>query len=168
MKALFDYFLALCRLRAGPQDLPAAWPLFWLILPLNLLAGALLIAPDVGGPDRGFLAALLDLMVILSWVWLLLAFMGRQARYLQTATALLGSNAVLATSALPLQWMAVNGAPAVAEVLLFVVMAWSLVVIAHILRHALEVGLGLAMGLALTYSVVTSLIINLFFPVSGG
>ena len=47
MKALLNYFVRLCLLRAGPQDLPASGVLFWLALGANLLAGVLLLLLSV-------------------------------------------------------------------------------------------------------------------------
>ncbi|MBU0499133.1 MAG: hypothetical protein KJ558_15205 [Gammaproteobacteria bacterium] len=168
VKPLFSYFIDLCLLRAGPQDLPATGMLFWLLLPLSLTVSALLVSVDVGGLDRGFVAALLDLVLMLSWVWLLLSFKRHGPRFLQTSTAMLGCGALLGTLGLPLQMAAATGGIHLAALGLFFVLFWSLVVIAHILRHALEVGMGLAMGLALTYSVIISLVINFFFPGTGG
>ncbi len=173
MKRLLNYFVDLCLLRAAPQDLPAAWLLFWLMLPVNLAVGILLIGNNFGGPDKAFLAALVDIAVMLSWVWLLLAFKRHSGRFLQSATALLGCGAVLGALALPLQVAVGDGASLdvagqIAALMLFFILIWSLVVTAHIFRHALETGMGLAMGLSLSYSLLTTLIIGLFFPQSGG
>jgi len=168
VKRLFSYFINLCLLRAGPQDLPGVWLLFWLLLPLSLTVSTLLVRSDVGGLDKGFVAALLDLVLMLSWVWLLLSFKGRPARFLQTTTALLGCGALLGTLGLPLQMAAAGGGAPLAALSLFFVLVWSVVVVAHILRNALEVGMGLAMGLALTYSILISFVINFFFPKIGG
>ena len=168
MKRLFSTFINLCLLRAGPQDLPAAWLLFWLILPLSLMISALLVSADVGGLDKGFVAALLDLILMLSWIGLLLSFKHRSSRFLQTSTALLGCGTLLGALGLPLQMAAVSGGAPLAALSLILILVWSVVVVAHILRHALEVGLGLAMGLAFTYSILISLVINFFFPRIGG
>ena len=145
--------------------------LLWLVLPLNLVVGVLLIGNDFGGPDKALFAALLDIVISLLWIWLLLAFKHHPGRFLQSATALLGSGVLVGLLALPLQMMAGDGTepglPAhLAGVALFFVLLWSLMVVAHILRHALEVRMGLAMGLALTYSILTTVIVRSLFPES--
>jgi hypothetical protein len=176
VKRLLLFFIELCLLRAAPQDLPGVWVLFWLLLPVSLLLGMLLIGSSLGGLDRAFFAALIDLGVMLSWTGLLLGFKRHGERFLQTVTGLLGIGIVLGLLVLPLQ-LALADIPADAElglitqlasVLLLFAMVWSMVVSGHVYRHALDVSLGLGMGLALSYSVITTLVIGLIFPATGG
>lgn len=176
MKPLLRFFVELCLLRAGPQDLPAAWPLFWLLMPVNLLIGMLLIGAGLGGLDKAFFAAMVDALVLLGWLQLLLVFKRHPARFLQSATALLGSGALLGLLALPLQLSLGDGGNAegldlvsqTLSLLVLFLMVWSMVVTANVLRHALEVGFGLAMGLSLCYAVLTTLLVGLLFPAGGG
>ncbi len=176
MKRLLQFFIELCLLRATPQDLPGAWLLVGLLLPINLLVGMLLIGDGLGGLDRAFVAAVVDLLVMSAWTRMLLVFKKHSGRFLQTLTALLGIGTVLGLIALPMQLALGDvsvGADAgvltqLLSLLLLFVMVWSIVVAGHVYRHALEVTLGLGMGLALSYSVITTLIIGVIFPEGSG
>jgi hypothetical protein len=176
VKRLLQFFVELCLLRAGPQDLPASWLLFWLLLPLNLLLGLLLIGDTLGGLDKAFLGALVDLLVMLGWLELLLVFKRHPRRFLQSATALLGSGVLLGLVTLPLQ-LALGDRGGTGELelltqtlslLVLFLMLWSMVVTANVLRHALEVGFSLAMGLSLCYAVLTTLLVAVLLPAGGG
>ena len=176
VKRLLYFFIQLCLLRVGPQDLPAAWVLLWLLLPINLLVGILLIGDSLGGLDKAFAAALIDLLVMLGWTSLLLNFKRHRERFVQTLTSLLGVGILIGCLALPLQLSLadVTGAgdldfaTQLLSMLLLFVMVWSILVSGHVYRHALDVSLGLGMGLALSYSVIITLVIGLIFPASGG
>ena len=173
MNRLFRYFIALCLLRVGPQDLPASPFLFRLALALNLLVGVVLIGDNFGGPVRALFAASLDIALLLMWIYALLAVFGTGTqRFVQSATALLGGGALTGLLALPLE--AMNGAVDAGTMLgtlvggtLLFVMLWSMVVVAHILRHALEIRMGSAIWMTLVYSVVTTIFIYSLFHVSG-
>jgi hypothetical protein len=178
MKQLLQFFVDLCLLRTGPQELPASALLFWLLLPINLALGMLLIGDSLDGLDRAFFAAMVDLFVMLGWTGMLLVFKRHQGRFLQTVTAMLGMGVLLGSLALPLQIALGSGAAGAdadagfveqfLSMLLLFVMVWSMVVTGHVYRHALDVSLGLGMGLALSYSVVTTLLIGMLFPLAGG
>lgn len=90
MLALLGTFLDIARGRRGPQDLPPSGVLVVLLLGLYAvlnfvqarLAGWTLrgVAPLVG----------VEALMLLTWVWALLAFFGRRSRFLQTMAAVLG------------------------------------------------------------------------------
>ena len=172
MKSLLFYFIDLCLLKARPQDLPASPVVLWLILPLNVLVGVALVGNTFGGLDKAMLAAMLDMVLLLLWVWLLLAFKRHPGRFTQSATALLGSTTLVGVLLIPLQLLVGDGSDvgplaAMAGTLLFLLMIWLLVMVTYIFRHTLEVGIALAFGLALTYFVVTNVIIRSLFPEAG-
>jgi hypothetical protein len=169
VKRLLNFFVDLCLLRVPPQRLPASKVLFWLMLPLNLVVGIIMIGDRFGGLDRAFVAALLDLLLIMLWLWGLLAFKHHVGRFLQSATAVMGTGVLLGLFVLPLQVAVGDGTTggAVAEVagvFLFLAVIWSQVVTAHILRHALDIGMGLALGLSMTYTIVITLLLGILFP----
>lgn len=171
MKRLIRYFVDLSLLRALPQDLPAVPFLLWLVIPLNLVVGVAYIGGSLGGFDRGLFVALLDVAMSLMWIWLLLAFKGHPRRFMQAATALLGSGALVGLVGIPLQVLAGDGSDPstlahLAGTLLLLVLFWSLIVVAHILRHTLEIGMGLGFALALTYWLLIAVIVGSIFPQS--
>lgn len=171
MKALLVYFVRLCLLRAGPQDLPASPILLWLALGANLLAGVLLVAGVRADLGLAMVEGLADSLLLLSLLWLALRLQGLGARFLQSATALLGSSALLALVALPPLALTVPAGQSttpvseLAALLLLVVIGWNLLVFGHILRHSFGLSLALGFGLAVAYTALSYSLLNQLFAV---
>ena len=169
MKRLLDFFIDLCLLRAKPQQLPASTVLFWLFLFAELLAGTLLISRSRPSLPSALLEALADELLLVGLLYLVLQARGLTARFLQSATALLGVSALLSLLALPLLVLNVSGngesLPAVlAALALLALIVWNLVVYGHILRHALGVTLALGIALALAVSSISYVVLIQLFP----
>ena len=165
---LVRLFVAICLLRAGPQDLPVSRTLLRLALGLYLLFAWLLAVPAYG-QGRAVLVALLDAALLIVFVQVLLYLLSRSARIPQTLTAMAGSGSLLGLLALPLVlW----GQPAQAEeqisgLLLYawlLLLVWNLLVTGHILRHALSTSLGIGTGVALLYTLISMQIVSALFP----
>lgn len=150
MTALMTYFWRLCRLQTGPQELPASWTLLGLLLLLHLAIGWLLErVSGVGGDALMLAAGSTAVMVVL--INLLLAGAGHPRRAVQTVSALAGSQVLIGLVAWLLHFLlngVGEGGLLVPQLLL---MAWSFVVTAHILRHALSTSLGWGMVATLGY-----------------
>ena len=169
MLKLFNFFVDLCLLRRAPQDLSASLPLFAITIFLSVVIGAIGIIDVIQGVSA-FAAAMLDAVIALVLLRLVLVFRNLSARFLQTATALFGSSAVLGLIAMPLQLVVGDQAEGntvapLVSVAYLVLLVWVQIVIGHILRHALNVTMTLGVGLALTYSIISGVIIqSLFLP----
>lgn len=171
--------LDLMLLRRGPQDLPARMPLLWAIIGLfvamNALAYSLLLNIST---VEAILQAASGLAYLAGFVWVVLAFTGRRARFLQTFMAFVLTGILFnileigpLSSLLPhflqmqelvqqaqnsggqvdeaaLQAVRVPGVP---MVLLLLGYVWRLMVMAHIFHHALEVSRGRAMAITLMF-----------------
>ncbi len=169
MKKLLAYFLDLCLLRSAPQDLPASRILFGLTLLANLGVTLLL----VGGAEVDRAAALwqslLDTALMLAILYLVLRLRNWTGRFLQTATALLGSSALLGILTIPAVYLSSVAAEgittAVAAWLLLLLIGWSMLVGGHILRHALEVRLGQGVLIAVLFQLAAYALVNLLIPV---
>lgn len=157
MYSLVRAFWSICVLRAAPQDLPASRVLFGLALTANIISNivvsvsALLNTIAFG---RVVLAACVETLAMLSAVYLLLSIVGHRARAVQTLTALAGTAAVINVLAMPMVWIS----PLFANLnnpfalLLVVLVLWSVVIVAHILRHALSITVVPAGLLAIGYA----------------
>ncbi len=156
MLDLFKVFVDIALWRKGPQQLPASGLLLFITVAIYG-ALALALGSVVGRPeDRLALRTVLELGLGLGWIWLLLALFRRSTRFFQTATAILGTTALLTPLVLGLQAVLVRlGQTHVLTVpLLFgllTVVVWYLLITAHILRSALEVSLFVAVLLTLLY-----------------
>jgi len=166
---LFNYFLDVCLLRRGPQDLAASTPLFFIVAFISVVVGAVGVSSVIAWPSS-IAASMLDAVIVMVLLRLVLLIQKRSARFIQAATAIFGSGAILGLIALPLQMVvgeevkegAVGPLLSTAYLALLV---WVQVVIGHVLRHTLNVSLALGIGLALTYSILSGIVIQaLFLP----
>lgn len=165
--SLVRLFLAICLYQKGPQDVPASAALFYLMVLAYFAIGAVVLGMQAGWVI-GISQAVVELVLVLGFVWGLLALLRKPARFQQTATALLGSDTLISAAALPLLF-SVKVAPQAAfpYVLLIGLMLWSMAVTGHILRHALSKPLAFGIGLAVLYFLVTYQIMAYWFPPRG-
>jgi hypothetical protein len=168
--ALLKPFLAISLLRAAPQDLPASSMLLTLAVLVYAAVGVALSVITLPW-GSAVLASLLDTVLLVAFGYTALSLRGLGARFIQTATALTGSLAVLGIVSLPLTaWLY---QAEIAQLgfglplgLLYGMLFWNVMVIAHIFRHALNASLGMALAISVAYLVVSLTILNaLFAPV---
>lgn len=169
----------LLLLRRGPQDLPhSEWLLGTLALSAVLiesLLGTRLLG--VGEFSEAALRIVASVGVALVVTYALLRWHQRQARFVQTGSALLAVaipfaviTALILTIALPIpkNREEMTGAQMFAGLLSLAVVVWQLLVRGNIFRHALEVplarGVTLALSLTLAELLLTIGIAQLFPP----
>jgi len=146
------------------------YAMFAVSLAISLLANWLIWQP--GQPFGTFLLTL----ALLLWIVLgLLSWRGKMSRLKQTFTALFGTDALLTLINLPfIVYDLPQGGQEATGVDLLVafaqlgLMAWSLLVIAHILRHALEMSLQIASIVAVTWFASAIVIHNLVAGTASG
>ncbi len=156
MFALVSVLVEIALLRKGPQHLPTS---ALLLVITAAVYCALTIAfvgliPEAEPPVA--LRTALELALGLGWLWALLALFGRKERFLQTATAIYGTSALLTPLVLgPLSIAAQvdKGHPIIVPLIfsMFAVFVWYVFITANILRAALEVRMFAAVGLTLLY-----------------
>jgi hypothetical protein len=149
--------LDIALLRRGPQDLPYSPTL--LVLAISASALASLVARGASGMP------LLSLVLIVAYTAAFLhgVLQMRQltARFVQTATAVFGTDALITLVALPLlgAFTASGTQPAAGALLAYLALvAWNVAVLAHILRNALDTGLGKGALWAVAYIAGTAFI----------
>lgn len=164
---IFRLILDIALLQRGPQALPAA---SWLTVAALVAYGAVgmlahrMIAPEINpaGP------VVFDLSLLVGFVLSLLYWRSFPARVYQTLAALGGTGTLLTLCGLPVihllepegQGEALVSAGAV---LWLVLMGWSLLVTAHILRHALAVSLPAGVLLSMVYMMVSIFFYGMLF-----
>jgi hypothetical protein len=166
--ALVHFFIDLCLLRRNPQDLPASPALFGIVLAIALAAGLLLAVTAGAAWIGGIAQTLLDLLLMLGVLHLALKALNKQSRYLQTATALVGADAVIGLVALlpvSLARPIATGAEPGGEVLLaglffLALVAWSVLVVGHILRHAFDLTLAQGVVIAIALDILSFVVIS--------
>lgn len=168
VQALVIFFIELCALRRAPQDLPPSEVLFGLALLADLLAG-MLVGLVTGlswweGLGQGFA----EIALMLAVLYAALNLLKRGARFLQAATALLGSGALLGLIALlPLSLnpvgQEVTNLAAFGALLLLGLVVWSILVTGHILRHTFGITLGQGAAIGIAFEFTTIVLVRVLF-----
>lgn len=159
-------FVDICLFKKGPQDVPASRFLLVLALIAYAVVGELLL-----GVEADWWVAsqqvVVEAALLLGYTAAVLYFTGRSARYLQTATALLATDAVISTpGALVLYWWLAHPAVRAFQMVLFALMIWHIAVVGHILRHALSRPLSNGILLSILYVVLSYQVMNALFATS--
>lgn len=163
---LIKLFLDICFYRKGPQDLPASGLLLGLSLLAYLTVGVVLLGLETTWTDA-VIQALVEAGMLLGFVFITLQIAGLTSRFLQTSAAMVGTDAIISTFAVPLlTWMISSPeSRGVIYLLLLMLMLWHLAVVAHILRHALSRSLAIGFGLAIVYIALSyRVMVALFAP----
>ena len=155
----------------GPEDLPVSRPLLLTVgLMYVLVSGAGFALGQYGQFPEGApgspmllrlaLAVIVDLGFALAFMWVLLFYFGRQGRFPQAMTAVLGTGTIFSALALPCMLAvlvardlgedsAAGGSLLLAATVgLIVLMLWSLGVLAHIISRTVASGYGMGVALA--------------------
>ena len=166
MNGIFTNLALLLRLRGGPQNLPASWPLmFFLVtayLAQNLITGQQL--EDDSAAAKSLVAICLQVFVLTG----LLYWRRHMERFAQTLSALAGVGIVfnIITWALLTQSDPASNQPALA-LTWFAVFIWSLFVDANVYRHSLSVTLSLGMLITVLTLAASYVLIEMLFLVGG-
>ncbi len=168
MYKLLNVFIKICLLRAGPQDVPAASVVMVLATGTYLCIG-MLIALTSFTPVQALLWSALDTFLLAAVAQLGLRWRGHVRRFQQTFSALTGSGALLSLVSWPFMLMLLrlpsgDANAALPSLLVVLLMLWSVVVIAHILRHALSSSYAVGVLMALLYAILSWNLSALLFP----
>lgn len=169
MLLLLKQFFNICLLNKGPQDLPGSHLLLHFTLLAYLMSGVLsmLAATPL---EQALPVMLVDLCVLLLYPWLCLKAFNKSPRFLQMMTALAGVGTIFQIVAWPLliYMGSQQASPSpTGFMMLLMLLAWNLVVYAHIFRESFNIRLLAAYVLALTYAVVSASVRQLLFPDAG-
>lgn len=142
MKEIIQLFTQIALLRRGPQDLPASV----LLLVITALAyfvvnfAVIGLLPALKGWDGH---PLLDIAFIFAWYYVLLRLAGRSERNLQTTTAVLGFQTVLAPPVLISNWLVLRFAQdqtwqLPVALMFLMLLVWVIAANGHVVKAALE------------------------------
>ncbi|MEM7078786.1 MAG: hypothetical protein AAF513_09175 [Pseudomonadota bacterium] len=101
MKSLALLLWHICTFKAGPDVLPAQRNLFVFLLICNLLLS--IIAQVLVNEIqilRAITASFINVAILLGLMWMMLRISDKASRYLQSATALIGTDIILTAAAL--------------------------------------------------------------------
>jgi len=166
LKALLNYLVDLCLLRAAPQDLPASSVLLILLALLNILTGWVMIAGSRPSLFAALAESAFESLLMLGVLYAALRLRRHAARFLQAGAALMGSELLLGLLAMPLVSWSNRSESGESGLLLLGLIIWSMVVMGHILRHTFDLKFNLGLGLALLYTLISWNLSAIFFPVT--
>jgi len=164
IKLLFD----ICLFKKGPQNLPNS---VWLL--------RILVVVDVGisflmmniRTDwlNSLLQAVVGVLLVVGFSWIMLYVARRLERFELTACALLGTDALISFFALPgMASMMLGRGALLAFFVMIALMIWHWAVIGHIIRNALGQTLVFSLGLAFLYILGSYQVMALLFPEVAG
>ena len=112
---------------------------------------------------------ILDILVLVTFTWVLLRLTTKPARLVQTLTALCGTGTVLGVVALPLtiQAASIDEGDAVPGLLVLgwlLMLVWSIAVQANIFRHALSSAYRIGLLAAGLHTVLIITLVEMLFP----
>jgi hypothetical protein len=154
------HWLDVCRLRSGPQDQLYSINLLVIAVALNtgLSVVFLNLAQGHASPPA---QAVLGTAVALAFCYAVLQIRGLTNRFVQTATTLFGTNALLTAAALPpalvLSGTDPDQAPAWAALWLLGIAVWTVAVTGHIFRHAMNLSILAGLGVAILLFIASML-----------
>ncbi|MGR9044525.1 MAG: hypothetical protein ACU83N_04460 [Gammaproteobacteria bacterium] len=160
IKLLFD----ICLLNKGPQDIPpSSWLLNGLILAYALIGFLVLY---IGTPwYDAALQVLVEIALVILFTKVLLGLTRKPERYLQTASALFGTDVLISFFALPAMTSMTTGKMTLLTFSVMLgLMIWHWLVTGHIIRHAISQSLSFGLGIAFLYILATYRIMALLFP----
>jgi len=158
-------YIDLCRLKAGPADMPASAMLLKATLLAYLFLGMVISHVD-NDWHVSIISSLADTLFMIVAIGLVLHFKGLSARYQQTLIALAGAGIILDLIGLPLIfWLnqidELEQGSSVALLLMIALMFWSLMVTAHIFRQALDIKSGSAAMITILYTAMSLVVLGL-------
>lgn len=162
MQSIFKLFLDIVLWRRGPQDLPAS-PLLVAVTLLAYVAVSAVQLTLMGESGRALWLFLIgDPLLMMGWVWLVLAAFGKRERYLQTVAAVLGAATILSlVLALPLQAFGGLGGESASALLTLLLLAAFVAAISRIIRLATETSMLTSVALTITYVLILDGIVAL-------
>lgn len=167
MSELIRLFYEIALFQKGPQDVPFSR---WLTrFSLVVYAAISFLMLFMSNPwFSAVLQMLVDLVLLMMFTRITLAWVHKSERYQQTFCALLGTDALITLCAIPANAVVlIPGNDGMAVLAFFIIIAlilWHWAVIGHILSQALSQPLGFSLGIALLYIMVAYQIMNFLFP----
>lgn len=163
MYELIKLFFDISIFKKGPQDIPASRWLLRLLVPVYMGINYLILLLS-SDPFSAFLQVTVEVLLVIVFAWGLMVYVGKPARYPQTACALLGTDALISLLASPAIATLIGQGSAGAFLVVVGMILWHWVVTGHILRHALSQPFIFGLGVAFLYILASYQVMALLFP----
>lgn len=160
LNLLFD----ICLFKKGPQDIPHSTLLFRLTIIGFAVINYLLIQLSVDS-FQALLQLSVEIFIIISFTGLVLSMTNKLKRFLQTACALTGTDAIISLFAMPIiATLSLDSNNILAFFAMLALMIWNWLVTTHIIRQAINKPFSFAAGIVFLYIFSTYQIMAILFP----
>ncbi|ORU91889.1 MAG: hypothetical protein A6F70_00970 [Cycloclasticus sp. symbiont of Bathymodiolus heckerae] len=168
-KVLLRLFLDLCLLKKGPKDVPDSKALLKLVFLSYFLAGTVLISSD-GFMVNAIMQALIETVLVAIFIYALVTLFSVSHRFDQAITAIYGTGTLITSLSIPfifwVQDLSNNDEPTgPAGLVVFLIVCWSFVVMAHIIRETIQKPLSVCLLLTFCYLYLSYQVINWLYPI---
>lgn len=161
-------FLDICLFKKGPQDIPSSYGLLYVLIVVYALISFLVLFIGAGWFDA-VLQVLVEIALVIVFTKIMLGLIRKPERYVQTASSLFGTDALISFFALPgIASMTAGRVTLLAFAVMVGLMIWHWLVTGHIIRHAISQSLSFGLGIALLYIVAAYQVMALLFPEAAG
>lgn len=160
--------LALLFLKAAPQDLRYSPPFTLQLVVVYMLSGIVVLQTTVN-PDDIFAGIFLGLIVQYVFTYSVLRALDKQARFMQTFSAMIGVSILFNLISWPIFALladesTVESVRATMSLMFLLVISWEVLVKAYIFRHALEMRMLGALALSFSLFFISIALSQLLFP----
>ncbi|MEE9321148.1 MAG: hypothetical protein V3U76_11925 [Granulosicoccus sp.] len=163
LSELLRQYFNIAFLMGKPQDLPAGFAQMRIGLTLALVTYVLALVNSFG-IGQSLLRAGIDIGCSALALYIALQLVNRPGRFEQAFGGLCGASAFINATAIPVylnhQSAEVSATGALAE---FVLLVWSLSLLAHVVRHTFEIKLLHSVAIAFFYVVVLMMVMSAMF-----
>lgn len=164
MYAYLSLLFNICLFKKGPQDIPHSPLLLRLSIFSYSVINFLLIKVSVD-TYTALLNVGAELIIIFSFSGLVLWMTNHLNRFLQTTCALLGADVLISLCIMPvIATLSIDNNNILASLSLLILMIWSWLVTAHIIRHSINKPYSFALGIVFLYIVTAYQILGALFP----
>jgi len=167
MYAYLQLLLNICLFKKGPEDIPYSLLLFRLSIIGFVIFNYLLINLSTDALQT-ILQLGVELIIVIGFTTLVLSFSHKLKRFLQTACALIGTDALLSFFAMPvLATLSLDSNNILAFFAMLALILWNWLVTVHIIRHAINASFSFAAGIVFLYIFSAYQIMAILFPAVG-
>jgi hypothetical protein len=165
MQSIVALFWRIATFRAGPETIPFSAFLAPVLVVLNLVAAVLLyLVLSEASLLRALSLTLVSLAVTAGLAWVLLLSMGHKERFLQTFSAMVGSDLLIGI----IQTLAYSITQKISQELSLLILLtttfWTLAVWGFIFHRALNMQIGLGIAIAFIFFLVSVSITSTALP----
>ncbi len=168
MNSTINAFLAIALFKKKPQDLPSSKLLF--NTALCFYAGIGLLHTSIYETfDTAIQVTIIDLLFLLSVIYLCLSFFRLNNRWQQTITAIAGSSSILGIVAIPVSLLLMQAQQnsllaSLAGYLMFFLFVWTIALYGYIFRHAFSILPFFAIFMAIFYNLLVYVVVSSLIP----